>query len=242
MSENFRAELERIRDNALRNTPPSGETKPAAGIDEEKERIKLLTSAGIMRRYQNVTFENIECRGLPKDEEIRHHYGVVKDYANHLEENLAKGYGLILAGNFGTMKTTMAVAVLQEWLAKGKNGLMVPMCSLIDNLYTMKALSLEEWARYEQKLRNTPLLIIDDLGAENTDQDWILAKVDSIITERYNKMLPVIITTNLGKNELAGTYSARIMDRLRNTSLYLAYNCESQRRTLRTLKTGGHES
>lgn len=58
----------------------------------------------------------------------------------------------------------------------------------------------------------------------------MLSKVDSIITERYNKMLPIIVTTNLSKEELAGTYSGRIMDRLRNTSQCLIFSGASQRK------------
>lgn len=183
-----------------------------------------------MKRYQNVTFENIERRGLPDNANIRKNYTAVKDYAKNLDYNLKNGYGLILAGGYGTMKTTMAVAVLQELISHGSSGLLIPMCSLMDNLYTMRSLNRDEWARYEMRIRSTPLLIIDDLGSENTDQSWVLAKVDSIITERYNKMLPVIMTTNLNKEELSGTYSGRIMDRLRNTSKYIAFHAESQRR------------
>ena len=183
-----------------------------------------------MKRYQNITFESIERRGLPDDANIRKNYVAVKDYAKNLDYNLKNGYGLILAGGYGTMKTTMAVAVLQELISQGSSGLLIPMCSLMDNLYTMRSLNRDEWARYEMRIRSTPLLIIDDLGSENTDQSWVLAKVDSIITERYNKMLPVIMTTNLNKEELSGTYSGRIMDRLRNTSKYIAFHAESQRR------------
>lgn len=128
------------------------------------------------------------------------------------------------------MKTTIAVAVLRAWIDGGHLlTRLVPMCSLIDNLYTMRALNKEEWARYESRIRSTPLLVLDDLGGENTDQSWVLAKVDSIITERYNKCLPIIITTNLSKDELMGTYSGRIVDRLRNTSKYLAFHGASQR-------------
>jgi len=111
-------------------------------------------------------------------------------------------------------------------------GLIVPMCSLIDNLFTLRATNREEWAKYEQRLRSTPLLVLDDLGGEETEKSWVLAKVDSIITERYNKMLSVIITTNLTQDELAGTYSGRIMDRLRNTSKYLGFDERSQRRVM----------
>lgn len=186
--------------------------------------------AGIYKRYQAVTFENIEKRGIPDNANIRENYEAIKKYAADLEDNIKRGYGLILSGHYGTMKTTMAVAVLRQWIDSGHNGLIVPMCSLMDNLYTMRIMNREEFAKYDKRIRSTPLLVIDDLGGENNEA-WILSKIDSIITERYNKMLPVIITTNLTRKELEGTYSARVMDRLRNTSNYLAFNADSQRRT-----------
>jgi DNA replication protein DnaC len=245
MADDLRAMLEEIKNNALqKKKQQNGQTKPAAGDgaltvmdwDErrkQQERDRELERAGIMKRYRNVTFESIEKRGLPDNEEIRRNYAVVKEYATrNLEWNYEHGFGLILAGNYGTMKTTMAVAVLREWMNGGHNGMLVPMCSLIDNLYTMRSLNREEWAKYEMRIRSTPLLVIDDLGGESTDQSWVLAKVDSIITERYNKMLPIIVTTNLSKEELTGTYSGRVMDRLRNISQYLVFSAESQRQAL----------
>lgn len=234
--EGLRAVLERTRDTALRQKKlQSGQPKQAAGTDtrrKEQEQLRELERAGIMKRFQNATFEAIERRGLPDNANIRQNYLKVKEYAKNLDWNLKRGVGLILAGNYGTMKTTMAVAVLRECIAQGHGGLLVPMCSLVDNLFTMRTLNREEWARYETRIRSTPLLVIDDLGSENTDQSWVLSKVDSIITERYNKMLPVIVTTNLSKDELKNTYSARIIDRLRNTSKYLAFDADSQRRSL----------
>lgn len=219
-----------------RQSGGSGNMRSPDGIDardarEREKQIERLEFAGIGKRYQAITFETIERRGLPPDRGIRQNYAAVKAYAKDIRQNVGRGYGLILAGNYGTLKTTMAVAVMRHWMSVQEGGcLMVPMCSLIDNLYTMRALNKEEWARYERRIRSTPLLVLDDLGGENTDQGWVLSKVDSIITERYNRMLPIVVTTNLSKEELAGTYSGRIMDRLRNTSKCLVFSGESQRR------------
>lgn len=207
------------------------EKKIPTDIVNWSKKIGNLEYCGIYKRYQNVTFDAIERRGI-KDDSINRNYLKVKKYASELEDNIKRGYGLILAGGYGTMKTTMAVAVLRQWLDSEHYGLLVPMCSMMDNLFTMRSLNREEWAKYEARLRSTPLLVLDDLGSEGTDQSWILAKVDSIITERYNKMLPVIVTTNLSKDELQDTYSARIIDRLRNTSRYISFDAESQRRHL----------
>lgn len=215
---------------AKRQSTEALTTSPAGKESVNTDRLEF---AGIQRRYQQVTFDSIVQKGLPAEMSIRTNFFVVKGYADDLSENIKNGIGLLMMGEYGTMKTTLAVAVLRKWLDEGHGGMIVPMCSLLDNLYTMRTLNKEEWAKYEQRLRSIPLLILDDLGGENTDQSWVLAKVDSIITERYNKMLPVIATTNLSKSELMGTYSGRIMDRLRSTSKILVFKGHSQRESVK---------
>ena len=221
-----------IRHNMTpRRSAISGERRhPDGTSDAERRKVhEKLTQAGIHKRFRAVTFAAIEKRGLPESLNIRGNYKKVKRYAEQIQYHVEHGIGLILAGNYGTMKTTMAIAILRQWIDDGHGGLIVPMCSLMDNLYTMRILNREEFAKYDRRIRNTPLLVLDDLGGEDAD-GWIKGKVDSILIERYNKMLPTIITTNLTQDQMAGTYSGRIMDRLKNTSIYLAFNEDSQRR------------
>lgn len=193
----------------------------------------FLAQRGIYKRFAQASFQNIEKRGLPDDENIRQNYSQVKNYANQLTENMANGIGLILMGPCGTLKTMMAVAVLRKRLENGGSGMFIPMCSLLDDVFTRYTLNREEWARYEQKIRNTSLLVLDDLGSENSNQKWVMAKVDSIITERYNKMLPCIITTNMDFKEMKGTYAERIIDRFRSTSITIMFTGKSQREDAR---------
>ncbi|MEG3070197.1 MAG: hypothetical protein RQM92_04600 [Candidatus Syntrophopropionicum ammoniitolerans] len=86
------------------------------------------------------------------------------------------------------MKTSLAVAVLQEQIAAGGGGYFITMSALLDNIFTLKAISPGKWAQFEQQLRETPLLVLDDLGSEHTE-GWVLTKVDAIIAERYNLCL-----------------------------------------------------
>lgn len=153
-------------------------------------------------------------------------------YAKNINKYVADGKGLILSGSYGTMKTTLAVCVLRQWIETGGTGLFIPMCSIMDNLYSMKARSIEEWMRFETKLRETKLLIIDDLGGEDVSAPWVLSKVNSILTERYNRKRTVIITTNMTKDELVDTYSGRLIDRLKATNFYIAFNAKSKRKGL----------
>lgn len=205
---------------------PIGPTSQTDG--DKQDRIKLFEQRGIYRRYWDCSFEQIEQRGVPI--QVRSEFAEVKAYAGNLKDNIRNGIGLILKGPVGTMKTSMAVAVLQKSLTEGFGGLFVPMASLLDNIFTLKAKSVEEWANYEQRIRETGLLVLDDLGAEHTE-GWVKTKVDAIITERYNRQLPIIVTTNLGNKELNNTYAARVLDRLRSTAKMVAFRGESLRET-----------
>lgn len=206
-------------------------TKPTTGIDK-----KTLEYAGIMERFQTVKFENV----IPT-EDIKQNADMVLNYANNIEKHIVNGEGLILSGSYGTMKTTLAICVLRKYLEQGGRGLFVPMCSMMDSLYSMKARSVEEWINYENRLRNTSLLVIDDLGSEDVSAPWVLSKVNSIITERYNRKKSIIITTNLTKEELAKTYAGRIIDRLRSTNYYISFTGKTKRVGLKTSDLRGNK-
>ena len=53
------------------------------------------------------------------------------------------------------------------------------------------------YKRQIQNLVDYPLLIIDDLGIER-NSEFALEQVYNVIDSRYCKMLPLIVTTNLG--------------------------------------------
>lgn len=197
-----------------------------------KKEFKLR-EYGIYKRFCNITFSEIEKIGLPNNDSIRQNYKIVKDYANHIYENIQNGTGLFMLGDCGTMKTTMSIAVMRTLIDDDveypSSCFFIPMTSLIDNISVMHSLSKEELARFERKIRSTDLLVIDDLGSENTEFNWVKSKIDSIITERYNRMLPCIISSNLTFEELANTYASRIIDRLRSANKALIFSGQSVR-------------
>lgn len=104
----------------------------------------------------------------------------------------------------------------------------ITMSGVLDSIFTLKAKSLEEWAKFEQRIRETPLLALDDLGAEHTE-GWVLTKVDAIIAERYNRCRSVLITTNLTAEQLRGVYAERVIDRLRSTLKVINFSGPSLR-------------
>ena len=193
-----------------------------------KKQADLLEKCGIATRYRECTFATIEAYGVPPA--AQNHFQTMKEYAADIEGHLQTGTGLILRGRVGTMKTTLAVAVLQAVLALGKTGFLITMPSLLDTIFTMKEKNTDEWLAFETNLRQTPLLVLDDLGAEYASA-WVLNKVDAIITERYNRRRSMIITTNLTSDQMRNTYTERLIDRLRSTCQVLTFAGQSLRPT-----------
>lgn len=138
----------------------------------------------------------------------------MNEYRQNLEQNLNTGKGLILRGPAGTGKTSLGVCLLKEALSIGKGCLMISMPNLLDNMLTLSKGDSVAFMGYEQKLRNVPLLLLDDFGAEYSKSEWVAAKVESIIIDRYNRMRPIILTTNYSDSWTKENYSQRIYDRL----------------------------
>lgn len=190
-----------------------------------------LTAANVKERYMGCNMLAIEHRGIPSS--VKLPYAKVKRYMDNLGQNLSQGNGLILKGPTGTMKTTLAVAVLQEALATGNSGLIITMSSLLDRLFSLK--DDPGRSKFEKRLTDSTLLVIDDLGTEYSE-GWVQVKLDAIVSERYDRMKSSIYTTNLTDAELkasaGGRYADRIIDRFREV-------CEVVNFTGNSLRGGG---
>lgn len=180
----------------------------------QKDKSQTYGVAGIPKRYYDMSFTWLKENGsFPK--ENKEAYRIVNEYRQNLEHNLNTGKGLILRGPAGTGKTSIGVCLLKEALAIGKGCLMISMPNLLDNMLTLSKGDNVAFMSYEQKLRNIPLLLLDDFGAEYSKSEWVAAKVESIIIDRYNRMRPIILTTNYSEGWTKDHYSQRIYDRLR---------------------------
>lgn len=185
-------------------------------------------AVGIPKRYYDMDFDWLRKHGsFPK--ENAEAYAVVKEYSNNLKGNLDTGKGLILRGPAGTGKTSIAVSLLKEVIALGKSCMMISMPNLLDTMLSLSKGDNVVFMNYEQKLRSIPLLLLDDFGAEYSKSEWVSAKVESIIIDRYNRMKPIVLTTNYSETWTKDHYSQRIYDRLRGEYAEAIFFGESHR-------------
>lgn len=192
----------------------------------KKRWQEQLVKAGIYERFWDANFISIEKRGVPKS--IREPYEQVKKYCANLDMNIGHGAGLILKGPVGTMKTTLAVAVLQEALWRGYRARKILMQSLLDEIFTLKARNTEEWLQFESDLRNCRFLVVDELG-KHQSEGWVMTKFEAIVSERHERRRSTIFVTNLTAQEMKGLYSEGVIDRFNHVNEVITFRGESVR-------------
>jgi DNA replication protein DnaC len=106
--------------------------------------------------------------------------------------------GLLFTGSVGTGKTHLAVAAARDMVERlGVEARFVDVRALLDRLRSSYADDAAE--SHEQILRpilKADLVVIDELGAARPT-DWTFETLELLIGGLYNRLVPVIVTTNL---------------------------------------------
>jgi len=136
---------------------------------------------------------------------------VAYDRAHDYAEN-PQGW-LLFQGNFGSGKTHLAVAIANQHLDRGQSVLFMTVPDLLDHLRSTFAPSSEvEYDELFERVRNIPLLILDDLGTESATA-WAQEKLFQLINHRYLHRLSTVITTNVELDKLDPRIRSRLVDR-----------------------------
>ncbi len=156
---------------------------------------KFYSQNYISKRLKDYSFKNFKVTDINKKE-----VAIAKDYANKCTNNEQEN-GLIITGNSGVGKTHLVASISNELMEKGKIVLMGRLTSLLDMIKeTFKDNSKSENELIEL-FSNIDMVVIDDLGTEKISS-WALDKLYTIIENRNENKLPIIITTKFNKEGL----------------------------------------
>lgn len=122
---------------------------------------------------------------------------IARQYVEYWEKMKEKNVGLLLMGPVGTGKSFLAGCIANDLLERGERVMMTNFSRILNELTKYQA----DKNLIVQNLVDYPLLIIDDLGIER-NSEFALEQIYNVIDSRYCKMKPLIITTNLGLNEM----------------------------------------
>lgn len=180
---------------------------PVEKDTERQDRLRRLSNLGA---YADKTFTNFQVDAPEHTASDRQSLQMAYDLARSFAQQ-PTGW-LLLEGTYGCGKTHLAAAVGNTRLAMGETVLFITSPDLLDHLRSAYAPDAE--ASYDEtfdRVRNTHLLILDDLGVENPSP-WAQEKLFQLLNHRYTHRLPTIITTNADIDRLDPRIRSRLLD------------------------------
>ncbi|MFS0654618.1 primosomal protein DnaI [Bacillus sp. 179-C3.3 HS] len=189
--------------------------------DRQKRQQSLMKSMYIPQNVLQATFTDLNVVGRQE---------VIQKIGQFLQSYVetGKGKGLYLHGKFGVGKTYILAAIAQQLAEKDYPSLLVYVPEFVRELKNSLAdHTLEEKLNM---VKSTPILMLDDIGAESMTS-WVRDElIGTILQYRMAEQLPTFFSSNFSLSELKHhfTYSqrgekeevkaARLMERI----MYLA--------------------
>ncbi len=186
--------------------------------DQRRSRLERYSGLGALSR---LTFANLSPRGRSANPAHQQRFATASAAAEVFAE--APAGWVVFSGPSGCGKTHLAAAIAGRCIDNGQAAMFMVVPDLLDHLRS--AYQPVSEIRYDELfeiVRNAPLLVLDDLGAQSSTP-WADEKLFQIINHRYSAQLPTVFTTNLDPAD----FDARIRSRLTEETLSRVYQLES---------------
>lgn len=194
-----------LRVEASAHDPRFGKLYPCVCRTQatEERNLEELYKLSNLDAFQQKIFADFD----PEIPGVAEAYYAAADFATRPE-----GW-LLLLGGYGTGKTHLAAAIANYVVQD--HHMQVYFAVAPDLLHHLRAayapgsdVTYDE--RFEQ-IRSVYLLIIDDLGAEQSTP-WAVEKLYQIFNHRYNLRLPTVVTSNCDLDRLDPRICSRLCD------------------------------
>ena len=156
-------------------------------------RVRDVSLGGIPNAMlRSMTFESFEPAGRSSTRQDRETLAAALSASQTFAQE-PDGW-LVLVGGPGCGKTHLAVAVANRQFALGGDAFFAFVPDLLDHLrFTFSPDSRVTYDELFDRIKQAPLLIMDDMGSESSTA-WADEKLYQIIVHRHNARLPTIIT------------------------------------------------
>lgn len=180
-------------------------------LDEERQsRLQRYSNLGLLAQ---LTFDNLNPHGKNESPIAQERFNQVYQAARAFAEE-PTGW-LVLTGPSGCGKTHLAAAIATYCINNLQPVFYITVPDLLDHLRSSFSPDSEiPYDEFFEQIRNTPLLILDDLGAQS-GTPWAKEKLDQLLNHRFSNRFPTVIVSIIPVDEL----EERIRVRLANSNL-----------------------
>jgi len=203
--------------------------------EKDNEYTKNIDLFSTSKYVYNASFKDIYKDDKNRLPIIKYFKDFITKYLNNDRENIK---GLYLNGSFGSGKTYLISALFNELAKKG-----VKSCVIYYPLFLVELKSSFQDSTYKDKynyIKSVPLLLFDDIGAENStnySRDEVLCP---ILQYRMENNLPTFFTSNLNLKEMENNLSItntgvdkikarRIIERIKQLTINIELISENRR-------------
>ena len=143
---------------------------------------------------KNASFKNVYTDDKARIPIIKYFKEFINNY-----NNMTMPKGMYLHGSFGSGKTYLIAALFNEMAKKGVRSILIYYPEFLRKL---KASFQTGYGEIYDSIKETPLLLLDDIGAENCS-NWSRDEIlGPLLQYRMENNLPTFFTSNLNLSEL----------------------------------------
>ncbi len=184
-------------------------------IAREKSSLNEQMKSENFENFDIDVFDDTVNPGFPISQ--KDYMANLANYLKTYSQNYKKGdKSLILYGPVGVGKTYLLSSMAKEIIDRGYSLIYLSALQLIKRLFDIRYKNFNEQPKteIEDLLYDCDVLMIDDLGTENSTDNNISLLFD-LLNDRIQRKKTTIISTNIDIEDLSSQYDARISSRIK---------------------------
>lgn len=175
----------------------------------------LYTNSNIEKYLKSVDFSMISDEYYEGDELIafKDTYRKAKNFVENFDTDFKN---LLIYGTVGSGKSLMSACIAKSLIEREHSVLYFSAASLFDlfSKYTFDYSSKQDLYNSYSDLFECDLLVIDDLGTEMNNNQFIFSALFTCLNERLLNKKSTIISTNLPPSAIGDRYTERVYSRI----------------------------
>ena len=199
--------------------------KQAALEREQRRWAAKIGSAAIPERFKDRTLDSYVAKTSGQKKAL----AFAKEYAENFDQVMRTGRSAVFVGKVGTGKTHLAVGIALSIMQQQKSPVFVTVQRLIRRVKDSWRTKEETETEVINAFALPDLLILDEVGVQFGSE--FEKQVFDVLNERYEKLKPSILLSNIPSEQLSDYLGERVTDRLReNGGALIGFNWDSYRK------------